>query len=1163
MGRLGKKILGVFVSSLLVVPPQYVLALPEGESVVSGSATFDRSNLNTLNINTPSDKLIVNYDSFSIGSPESVNFNQPSSSSIALNRVVGTNPSQILGNLTANGQVWVVNPNGVYFSNSARVDAAGLVASTLDINNNDFLNGQYKFFQNGAPSWVINDGQINVTNGGYVALLSNAVANNGAITANLGNVVLASGEKVAVANLDDAGDVSVSIEEAVKNNVFGPDGQKITDAIKNTGSAIADGGKVLLSAKVLNNIFDYAVNQSGTVQANSLVNNNGVIELVAEGSVIAANAGSVTSAKAAGENGEGGSITFYNHNGDTTIRQGAVVDVSGGSVSGDAGFIEFSATENLGLNSTQIYTDSAFGYKRGTILIDPRDIRIQLNGTDTPTRDVGGLDNPDEAYGDHSGLDIIINPAALAAMSSDIVYLQATRDIFINDTVSLNTLLRLDAQGNINFNAPVTSNGLYSVSLGDTNINSTLINGTGNGFGFQIGALGNINIASTANIVTNNSQVVLNSVGNLNVNTDIDTQGGYLEMVANYFRDAAGVLNFGAVDINSGGGLINLGGTSINSTTAFFDGGPIEAASATGNISLQSHGGMEVGSITAANGNVALTAQGGAIIDAVDNGENTMITGNQLLLSGSNGIGTEARPLHIMTNQVSVANGGSGGINLLETKTGELILMANVPVTMTSGNDTGGDLSVHVTNGTVDSQAVSLTNGSTFNLNNSDATVLTTGDDQPQLTTNNVSANGHVQIRVADNRNLRLDGTVSSSANAVDLTVDQGDITAVGVGPHVVADLASRFATPAGTQGVGNPVNVAISDALTLLIGDQAGGVSGQFTGSANAVVLENTPPGTVTFNGTPVGTGTNTGVSTGTDTGVSTGTDTGVSTGTDTGVSTGTDTGVSTGTDTGVSTGTDTGVSTGTDTGVSTGTDTGVSTGTDTGVSTGTDTGVSTGTDTGVSTGTDTGVSTGTDTGVSTGTDTGVSTGTDTGVSTGTDTGVSTGTDTGVSTGTDTGVSTGTSTGVSTGTSTGVSTGTSTGVSTGTSTGVSTGTSTGVSTGTSTGVSTGTSTGVSTGTSTGTGTGSTATGTTPAADVTAAAGLTIPQLIAAASSLALSDQLAVGPGSVISTANLTGDVYFYHPLTEIDASAVTEEFQLEEGAYEFINGRITNGGAL
>jgi filamentous hemagglutinin family protein len=277
----------ILASLVLLILPSRIFALPEGENVVAGSATFDCSNPDTLNINTPSDKLIVDYNSFSIAQTETVNFNQPSSNAIALNRVVGVDPSSIMGKLTANGNIFLINPNGVIFGKDSRVDVAGLVASTLNISNEDFLKGNYNFYKvNGkSNSWIINQGNIKISNGGYIFLLSAAIDNQCKIQADLGKIVLASGEKMTL-NLDDTGDISVVIDEAVKEAVLDPDGKRMDSAIKNSGTLSANGGKVLLTAKVLNNVFDYAINNSGVIEAKSIVNHNGKVELVAEGAPI-------------------------------------------------------------------------------------------------------------------------------------------------------------------------------------------------------------------------------------------------------------------------------------------------------------------------------------------------------------------------------------------------------------------------------------------------------------------------------------------------------------------------------------------------------------------------------------------------------------------------------------------------------------------------------------------------------------------------------------------------------------------------------------------------------------------------------------------------------------------------------------------------------------
>ncbi len=269
----------------LLSTPLNIYALPEGEQVIAGSATFDRSSCDTLNVNTPSDKLIVDYNTFSIAQTETVNFNQPSSSAVVLNRVVGVDPSSIMGTLTANGNVFLVNPNGVIFGKDSRVDVAGLVASTLNISNENFLKGNYRFFKDKSNAYIINQGNITVKNGGYVCLLSQAVENTGSIKADLGTAVLASGEKITLA-LDDLNEISVVVDEGVKEAVFGPDGKRLDSTVKNTGTISANGGKVILTAKVLNNVFDYAINNSGIIEAKSLSSHNGKVELVAEGAPI-------------------------------------------------------------------------------------------------------------------------------------------------------------------------------------------------------------------------------------------------------------------------------------------------------------------------------------------------------------------------------------------------------------------------------------------------------------------------------------------------------------------------------------------------------------------------------------------------------------------------------------------------------------------------------------------------------------------------------------------------------------------------------------------------------------------------------------------------------------------------------------------------------------
>jgi filamentous hemagglutinin family protein len=259
-----------------------VFANPEGATVVSGSATFDTSTQNILTVKTASDKTIINYDSFSIAANESAIFNQPNASSVVLNRVIGIDPSLIYGNLSSNGKLFLVNPNGILFGPGSQVNAPAIVASTLDINDQDFLNGNYTFKNNKGHSYITNQGNLAAQPGGYIALLSQSSNNEGIILADSGTIALAAGDKMTL-GLDSQNQISVVVDDAVQSQVTGPDGWPIKNAVSNSGIIQANGGKVVLTAKVMNNIFDYAINNSGIVEANAIQNNGGKVQLFSSG----------------------------------------------------------------------------------------------------------------------------------------------------------------------------------------------------------------------------------------------------------------------------------------------------------------------------------------------------------------------------------------------------------------------------------------------------------------------------------------------------------------------------------------------------------------------------------------------------------------------------------------------------------------------------------------------------------------------------------------------------------------------------------------------------------------------------------------------------------------------------------------------------------------
>jgi filamentous hemagglutinin family protein len=159
-------------------------ALPGGADVVHGTVTFDRSNPGSLRVIQSTDRAIVNWLSFDIAADNSVVVAQQGANAAALFRVTGNTDSQIAGTLTANGQLFLINPNGIAITKGARIDAGSFVASTLDIADADFLSGTFQFRRNGQARGVANAGTI--TAGSAVALLGSNVVNEGVVSARIG-----------------------------------------------------------------------------------------------------------------------------------------------------------------------------------------------------------------------------------------------------------------------------------------------------------------------------------------------------------------------------------------------------------------------------------------------------------------------------------------------------------------------------------------------------------------------------------------------------------------------------------------------------------------------------------------------------------------------------------------------------------------------------------------------------------------------------------------------------------------------------------------------------------------------------------------------------------------------------------------------------------------
>lgn len=416
--------------SLPLASAAHAQALPGGGSVVAGSASI-ATGANSLTVTQSSQSAVINWQGFSIGEGNNVAFVQPNSNSVALNRVTGADPSVILGNLSANGKVFLVNANGILFGQGASVNVGGLVASTLDITDADFMGGKYSFAGSGGA--VLNQGSITADHG-YVSLLGASVSNQGVIQANFGTVALAAGEAIT---LDVAGDglLSVAIDRGAVNALA-----------QNGGMLRANGGTVLMTAQAAGALLHTVVNNSGVIEARTLQNRGGVIKLL-------------------GDMKTG------------TMAVGGVLDASapGG---GDGGFIETSAASVNIADAARVTTVAPAG-RTGTWLIDPQDFTIGAGGN------ISGASLSEKLVTNSVTITTLTGPDATVDGAPPITTLNTAAsgagDINVNEAVawtasSNETTLSLNAVRDINVNAPITAtNGNVVLCCGrDANINAAI-----------------------------------------------------------------------------------------------------------------------------------------------------------------------------------------------------------------------------------------------------------------------------------------------------------------------------------------------------------------------------------------------------------------------------------------------------------------------------------------------------------------------------------------------------------------------------------------------------------------------------------------------------------------------------------------------------------------
>jgi len=886
--------------AMLAATPGLAMADPQGANVVAGAATISQPSTQGTVINQGSAKAIINWQSFSIGTNEFVQFNQPDASSVSLNRVVGADPSSILGNLSANGQVFLVNPNGVFFGEGASLDVGGLVASTLDIDNDDFLNGNYVFTKPSSVDGnsIVNAGVIQARESGYVVLMGDRVENSGSIKTTLGQIALLAGGEVTL-DINGDGLVSYSIDSAAATELAGVD---------NSGELIADGGRVILAGKVSDALVATAVNNSGLIQANGIEERNGEIFLTGSSDVyntgtisasgesggsisiqgkrvaqqgevhadatqghggnvsitadeiVALTQTSLTTANA-GNQGDGGDVIAYT-TGSAIFKYGARIEAKGGTESGDGGFVEVSGLENVEING---FVDaSASNGAAGTFLIDPTDITI-VSADDAMVPDLTdpGMGDPRVFSNDDSNNNEILDTTIEALLDG-------------GTSVTLETASSGMADGDITVDAQIdkAAGGAATLTLkadDDIILNQDIVSTTGT-LGVVLEANGNVTFNTGADIISNGGDVTITA------DMDASTNNEIISMASDSIINAgAGAINLNAdgdialgqlttsstVTVVTGNGAITDANTTTNNITGstvtltsdsgIGAGDALETAATsldasvlgTGDIELAQTGGVDLAGIDTNDGSIMVTASG-----AVTTSADVIATdGDVSITTSSNGAIT-------LSNDVTATTSANGDdVSLTITAGGAGVLTQNAMTAIradANGDDanatlnlTGGSIAL---NGTTTSEIEDTTGGAV-----EEAQLTLTAGSGGLTTTGSLLANvkddGNARIAISSGASSTIGGTATANV------VDDGDVSISIDSTASTVINAAILAETGGANSTGNAsitldgdTAVDINSAVTAYVDDD--GNASVTIGGTGAVTIGAAVSSTVDGNG-------------------------------------------------------------------------------------------------------------------------------------------------------------------------------------------------------------------------------------------------------------------------------------------------------------------------
>lgn len=664
------RLLTTVISACFTTSPY---ALPTNPSVANGNASFAQVG-SVLNV-TNSNGAIINWNTFSIGASETLRFIQTSSSSSVLNRVLANDPSVLLGTLTSNGRVFLINQSGIMVGQGARIDVAGFVASTLNLSDANFLANKLQFDSTPNAGSVVNKGSITTPGGGSVYLVAPNVTNQGIITTPQGETILAAGQTVTLLDTANPG-VGVEITGAEGN-------------VTNLGQIVANAGRIGIYAGLINN--------NGSINANTVqVGKKGEILLRASKNIVLEPGSLISASGAAGGVHDGGTVRIV-ANDTLDMREGSAVRVDGGPDGGNGGFLELSGKQKIALNGEFSGRAQKPGYKFGSLLLDPMNITIGTPGGGSTT---GGV----VLYTDAPGTTLDLSVSALNGAWTN-VNLAAVNNITINAPIATTDLpaggtFSLTAGNNIDISAAIGSAGvrfahdLTLIAGNDINVNAPIYLGsnalvlaadanipaqsiTSNGFGsVNIQALGSPVTVDTLGTITATGQN-MNILGGLNnavavvagglfsasLPGDFTLQGGRLSVSGGATANATAKLQANAVNITAGGVITIAGGDNgdasarnlVGGATAISVGNASATLAATNSISLTAptitiRGGDSNSANACCNGNVS-------------NGYGTAILVANATVSAGTSITLNATTINIRGGDGNNASAYSNGIN--------------------------------------------------------------------------------------------------------------------------------------------------------------------------------------------------------------------------------------------------------------------------------------------------------------------------------------------------------------------------------------------------------------------------------------------------------------------------------------------------------------------